>query len=205
MNREETKQRLIELGIAPEMVVGGVWDVRDANLSGADLSDVDLSYADLRGADLRGATLRKTNLRGCDLTYADLRGADLSGADLSGADLSWANLTDVDLSDAVLTGVDLSWADLRGADLSNANLTGANLRGAIGPFTTGFFGCDTAVAAGGYISIGTGRYTYEHWLEHYNVILRAGVYITYTPDEVADYGMWIKQAVTRQQRIEGVE
>ena len=138
MNKEETRQRLIELGIAPEMVVGGVWDVR---------------------------------------------GADLTGANLTGADLSNANLTDV--------------------DLSGVNLTGANLRGAIGPFTTGFFGCDTAVAAGGYISIGTGRYTYEHWLEHYNVILRTGVYITYTPDEVADYGAWIKQAVARQRRIEG--
>ena len=163
MNKEETRQRLIELGIAPEMVVGGVWDVRDANLSDANLTGADLSDV--------------------DLSDAVLTVANLTGADLRGADLSNANLT--------------------GANLSGVNLTVANLSGAIGPFTTGFFGCDTAVAAGGYISIGTGRYTYEHWLEHYNVILRTGVYITYTPDEVADYGAWIKQAVARQRRIEG--
>jgi hypothetical protein len=168
MNKEETRQRLIELGIAPEMVVGGVWDVRDANLSDANLTGADLSDVDLSDAVL---------------TVANLTGADLRGADLRWADLRWANLS--------------------GADLSNADLTVANLSGAIGPFTTGFFGCDTAVAVGGYISIGTGRYTYEHWLEHYNVILRTGVYITYTPDEVADYGAWIKQAVARQRRIEG--
>ena len=155
MNKEETRQRLIELGIAPEMVVGGVWDVRNADLTGADL----------RWADLRWADLRWANLSNADLTVADLRWADLSRADLSGAIMNWAILT-----------------------------------GSYGSFTTGSFGRQTAIAAGGYISINSERHTYEYWLEHYEEILR---FSGYNGDEIADYGAWIKQAVARQRRIEG--
>jgi hypothetical protein len=69
MNREETRQRLIDLGIIAERLpIDGQFNLRRA----------DLSRADLRRADL---------------SRADLRGADLSGANLSGANLSWANLS----------------------------------------------------------------------------------------------------------------
>jgi hypothetical protein len=75
------------------------------------------------------------------------------------------------------------------------------MSGSYGSFTTGSFGHQTAVAAGGYVSIGFERHTYEHWLEHYEEILRANGYSS--NDEIADYGAWIKQAVARQRRIEG--
>ena len=118
------------------------------------------------------------------LTGANLRGADLRGADLSMADLREANLRG---------------ADLRGADLSEANLRGANLSEAVGPFTVGAFGRHTAIAAGGYITIGCERRTYDEWLVQYEEIGRRN---GYTTDEIADYDAWIHLAVTRQRRIE---
>ena len=61
MNRTETRQRLIDLGIIAERLpIDGQFN----------LSRADLSRANLNGANLRGA----------DLSRADLRGADLSGA-----------------------------------------------------------------------------------------------------------------------------
>ena len=215
MNREETKQKLIELGITPEMLEGDVWDLADADLSGANLSRADLRGADLSRADLRGANLRGADLRGADLSRADLSRADLRGANLSRADLRWADLRDAnlrgaDLRDANLSranlrganlrGADLRGADLRGADLSDANLSRADLYEAVGPFTTGSFGRHTAIAAGGYIVIGCERHPYDHWLEHYTEIGRAN---GYTDAEIADYGAWIKQAVARQRLNEG--
>ena len=187
MNREETKQRLIELGIEPDRLEGDVWNLRGVDLRVANLSGFILYNADLSGADLSGATLSNADLRRANLTFAILSNADLSGVDL----------TDANLSRASLRSADLSGADLSGAIMNWAILTGSN-----GSFTTGSFGRQTAIAAGGYISINSERHTYEYWLEHYEEILRSS---GYNGDEIADYGMWIKQAVTRQQRIEGVE
>ena len=121
MNRTETRQRLIELGIAGERVpIDGRFD----------LTKADLTKANLSGAYLRGANLRGANLSGADLSWADLRGAYLRGAylrgaDLRGADLTKANLRGADLRAANLRGADLSWADLSGANLSGAYLRGA--------------------------------------------------------------------------------
>jgi hypothetical protein len=150
----------------------------------------------LRRADLRGANLRGADLRGADLRGADLRGAYLSGAYLSGADLSGANLREANLREAYLRRADLS-----GAYLSGANLRGANLCEASGPFTIGYFGQHHAVAAGGYISIGCERRTYDEWLANAEAI---GQENRYTADEIADYVEWIKLAVARQRRIEEV-
>ena len=160
MNRTETRQRLIELGIAGERVpIDGRFD---------------LTKADLTKANLRGADLREANLRGADLSWADLSGANLRGGDLRGADLA-------------------------GANLSEADLRGANLTGAEGPFTHGYFGRHHAVAAGGYISIGSERHAYEWWLNNHQ---KCGSRHWYTADEIADYGAWIELAVARQRRIE---
>jgi hypothetical protein len=179
MNRTETRQRLIESGIAAERLpLDGQFDLRWANLSGANLSGADLSGANLSGADLRWA-----NLSGADLSRADLRWANLSWANLRGADLRWANLR----------GANLRGADLRGADLSWANLSGA-----VGPFAVGAFGHHTAIAAGGYIVIGCERHDYDWWLANYET---CGQRNDYTPEEVADYGAWIQLAVARQRRI----
>ena len=139
---------------------------------------------------------RDANLRG-----ADLRGADLRGADLRGANLSGANLSGADLRGADLRGADLRWADLRGADLREANLREADLSEASGGFTTGYFGRHHAVAAGGYISIGCERHTYDEWLANAEAI---GQENRYTADEIADYVAWIKLAVARQRRSEEV-
>ena len=118
---------------------------------------------------------------GINLRRADLRGANLRGAYLRGAYLSGA--------------------DLRGANLREAYLRGADLRGASGPFTIGYFGQHHAVAAGGYISIGCERRTYDEWLANAEAI---GQENRYTADEIADYVEWIKLAVARQRRIEEV-
>ena len=104
------------------------------------------------------------------------------------------NLSRADLSRAHLFGANLS-----GADLSRANLSRANLSEAVGPFTSGSFGRHHAVAAGGFISVGCERHTYEEWLDRYEEIGRAN---DYTSDEIADYGAWIRLAVARQRRIE---
>ena len=69
MTREETIERLKELGVANpvdeegQIVLRGA-DLRGANLRGALLQGADLRNADLRGTDLRGAGLRGANLRG---------------------------------------------------------------------------------------------------------------------------------------------
>ena len=118
-------------------------------------------------------------------------GINLRGADLSEADLSEANLREADLRGA----------DLRGANLRGANLREADLSEASGGFTTGYFGQHHAVAAGGHISIGCERHTYDEWLTKAKAI---GQENCYTADEIADYVEWIKLAVARQRRIEEV-
>ena len=143
---------------------------------------------------------KQIDLRMTDLSGADLSEADLSRADLSEADLSEANLRGADLSEADLSGADLSEADLSEANLRGADLRRANLSDAIGPFTIGSFGRHMAIAAGGYISIGCKRLTYDKWLEQYEGIGRRN---GYTDEEIADYGAWIQLAVARQRRIEG--
>lgn len=195
MNREETKQRLIELGIEPDRLEGDVWNLRGVDLSVANLSGFILYNADLSGADLTFAILSNADLSGVDLTDANLSRASLRSADLTDANLSGANLTG-----ANLRGATLRKTNLRGADLLGGDLRGADLCRAIGPFTTGSFGRHTAIAAGDYIVIGCERHTYEYWLEHYEKI---GCDNGYSGDEIADYGAWIRMAVARQRRIEG--
>ena len=205
MNRTETRQRLIELGIAAERLpIDGQFNLSRADLSWADLSWANLSRANLSRANLSGADLSEANLSGADLSWAhlswaDLSGADLSGADLSGPHLSRSYLSRANLSGADLSGTDLSRANLSGTDLSRANLSWADLSGAIGPFTTGSFGQHTAIAAGGYIAIGCERHDYECWLSNYEA---CGQRNGYTPEEIAGYGAWIALAVARQRRIE---
>lgn len=177
MNWNETRRRLIDLGV-PETRLPKIWQ------PDIDLSRLDLAGANLREADLSGANLSEADLSGADLTWADLRGANLSGADLRGANLSKANLSKAFLSEV---------------NLFDANLRWANLSDTIGPLTGGSFGRHNAVAAGGYISIGWERHTYEEWLERYEEIGRKH---GYTDEEIADYGAWIKLAVARQRRIE---
>ena len=109
------------------------------------------------------------------------------------ADLRWA-----DLSGANLRGANLSGADLRWANLSKANLRGANLRGAEGDFVIGYFGKHHAIAAGGYISIGCERHTYQEWLDDGEQI---GKDNGYTDDEIADYMDWIKLAIRALERM----
>ena len=105
----------------------------------------------------------------------------------------------INLFGADLRGADLREANLTGANLSGADLRGANLTGAEGPFTHGYFGRHHAVAAGGYISIGSERHAYEWWLNNHQ---KCGSRHWYTADEIADYGAWIELAVARQRRIE---
>ena len=164
-------------------------------------NDLDLHAAWLRGVE-GGAQL--VTAVGKITVDADLRGADLSGADLRGADLSRAdliraNLIRANLSRANLRYANLSEANLSRANLSEADLRGANLTGAEGPFTHGYFGRHHAVAAGGYISIGSERHAYEWWLNNHQ---KCGSRHWYTADEIADYGAWIELAVARQRRIE---
>jgi hypothetical protein len=79
MNRTETRQRLIDLGIIAERLpIDGQFDLSGAVLRGAVLRVADLRDADLRGADLRGAVLRGADLRGANLSRADLRGAHIN-------------------------------------------------------------------------------------------------------------------------------
>lgn len=87
---------------------------------------------------------------------------------------------------------DLTGANLRGANLTGANLLYANLSGANGQFCTGYFGKHHAIAAGGYISIGCQRHTYQEWLDNGEQIGKAN---GYSDDEIDDYMSWIKLAI----------
>ena len=78
------------------------------------------------------------------------------------------------------------------ADLRLANLRGVNLTEAAGAFATGYFGKHQAVAAGGYISIGCERHTYQEWLDKGEQI---GKKYEYTDAEIARYMAWIRLVV----------
>ena len=121
---------------------------------------------------------------------ANLRGADLRGADLSGADLRGANLS----------GADLRGANLRRAYLSGADLRRADLRGAKGNFVIGYFGKHHAIAAGGYISIGCERHTYQEWLDNG---IQIGKDNGYTDAEASDYMDWIRIAIRALKHMNG--
>ncbi len=96
---------------------------------------------------------------------------------------------------ANLRGADLSGADLREADLRGANLGGADLGRAKGKnFCLGYFGRHHAIAAGGYISIGCERHTYQEWLDNYQEI---GKKYNYSDEEIEIYGQWIEMATRR--------
>ena len=133
MNRTETRQRLIDFGVAAERLpIDGQFyltgaDLRWANLREADLSRADLSQADLSRAHLSRAHLSGAHLRGADLTGASLIWANLCNATLSGAVLHGANLSGASLHGANLSGADLRWANLSGADLRGADLSGASI------------------------------------------------------------------------------
>ena len=65
MNRTETRQRLIDFGIAAERLpIDGQFDLSGADLSRANLSGADLSGADLSRAKLSGAVLSRADLSG---------------------------------------------------------------------------------------------------------------------------------------------
>jgi hypothetical protein len=93
----------------------------------------------------------------------------------------------------------LRGAVLTGANLTGADLTGANLRGATGNFAIGYFGAHHAIAAGGYISIGCERHTYDVWLEKGEQI---GMDNNYTHAEIAEYMDWIRLAIRALERME---
>jgi len=126
--------------------------------------------------------------------------ANLSGAYLRGADLKEANLKEADLRGANLRGADLSGADLSGADLKEADLSGAYLRGAKGNFVIGYFGKHHAIAAGGYISIGCERHTYQEWLDNG---IQIGKDNGYTDAEASDYMDWIRIAIRALEHMNG--
>ena len=108
-------------------------------------------------------------------------------------------------------GANLRRADLRRANLRRANLREANLReadlreadlsGAAGQFAVGSFGKHTGVAAGGYISIGCERHTYQHWLGNYKMIGQAN---GYSDTEITLYGSWIHLVVSWLEPLEKV-
>ena len=111
--------------------------------------------------------------------------------------MNWTETRELLIAAGIAAGLPTQW--LPAIDLSGAYLRGANLSGAKGPFTTFSAGRHTAVFAGGYGVIGCERWSYESWLTDYDEIGRNH---DYGDDEIADYGVWIKLAVARQQRIE---
>ena len=75
MTREETIERLKELGVENPVDEEG-----RINLAGADLQGADLTRAHLAHAHLAGANLTRTQLQGTVLAGANLYRADLTGA-----------------------------------------------------------------------------------------------------------------------------
>lgn len=116
MNKEETWERLVKLGVVSGEIRLNRWEGLD--LTGVDLKKIDLTKADLSKADLTGAKLTEA-----DLSRATLTGADLSRAILTRANLSGANLTSADLTNADLVKTNLMRANLFEAKLIKANLS----------------------------------------------------------------------------------
>jgi len=112
LSKEETWNRLVEIGVVKGDMPPGLWILYGASL---------------READLNGANLSKANLGRANLMYAELRGADLSEASLTSATLYKTDLRGANLCSAFLTGAFLESANLSGANLSGANLERATL------------------------------------------------------------------------------
>jgi hypothetical protein len=88
----------------------GVYNLKNANLSGCYLAGAALAKASASGANLTGTYLAGASLAGADLSKAILRRAVLTNADLSSAKLSFADLTGALLTGANVTGVTWSQA-----------------------------------------------------------------------------------------------
>ncbi len=125
MTREQTWEKLVEVGIVEGRMPTGPWDLSETIFPVADLRGIDLSGTVLCRADFRKANLPKANLSGADFRKANLLGVYLFEADMRDTNLRRANLFQCSLH-----GADLRRADLRNTNLSNANLTNADLRGA---------------------------------------------------------------------------
>ena len=130
MTREETIQRLKELGFENPVNEEGRIDLNSADLRDADLAYADLAYAEMTGANLEIADLYNADLGGADLKSAKLTDTHLGSANLAGANLQNANLWNANLSGAGLEHTNLSRGILVNANLSHADMTSADLRDA---------------------------------------------------------------------------
>ena|SRR3989338_9533420 len=108
MDVEQTRKKLIALGVAEARLSGPRWDLigiclkgaklRGANLSSIDADGADFSEADLREANFRGACVRRVRFCKSDLRGADFEDAALTAADVAGADLHGVRATPRQLS-----------------------------------------------------------------------------------------------------------
>jgi len=128
MNKEQTRQQLLALGLEP-LPKGNhyLFSLSGANMSGMNLTGFDLSSCDLSRTNLRDAVLD-----GVNALYTDFTAADFRGASMEHANLLTANLSHTDLREASLAWSDLGLARLDGADARDSafdytNLTGANI------------------------------------------------------------------------------
>lgn len=164
-------------------------DMTNYDLPGIDFSDIPGNWA---GAYLNLCDLAGTNFDGMDLHYVDMRRSSLRYASLIKANLMHASLEKANLTCANLSYSDLRFADLDGANLTDAVLTGVDLYGATGPFAFASFGKHTAVAAGGWISIGCQRYSYDQWLaDGYSI----GSRHFYSQEQMDIYMKWVRMAI----------
>ena len=99
-----------------------------------------------------------------------------------GADLRGADLREADLREANLYG-----ANLYGADLYEADLYGA--KGIKLPIISISGSCHTLQCITGKIKIGCENHTVKKWLNDYKEI---GKRNDYTPEQIAEYGEYIK-------------
>ena len=110
--------------------------------------------------------------------YESLRDAvEKNKADLRGANLRGANLIDANLIDADLRGADLRGANLwgaKGVDLPIISITGT-------AHSFQYIDC--------HIAIGCEIHHLEYWLIMYESI---GRQYEYTPEQIAEYGRYIK-------------
>lgn len=96
------------------------------------------------------------------------------------ADLRWADLRGANLRDANLRGANLRWADLRGADLPWHCFGGSKHSGWMPTPDEIMIGCE--------------RHTITHWLKNGVAI---GEEHGYTPEQIEDYGAWIRSVAER--------
>jgi hypothetical protein len=180
---------------------------RGKNLSWANLSYVDLSKSYFENVNLHSARINDANLDSIsiinsDLALVNLSNCNLERADFTGSDLVYANFDNVfaevasftnsNVAGASFRNAKLAYADFTGANLARVDFTNADLRNVIGNICTFCFGRHFAVAAGGYISIGCEKHSYQVWLSNYQYI---GQKHGYTEDEIYLYGHWIETAI----------